>query len=316
MTFSRSARHRKKDWELLPLQISHRAQWSWPKSPYLGLSRYKYTGNTRHYLTTTRKNTNRCHVGLALRTTKYQLSSLPTGSFNRGCLRICGKITDVEKSRFETGKGVGGIFLKSSRFNHACHPHATCTYGWDEPTNTLTFTTLMEVKKGEEITISYTNKPRTLHENYGFDCDCPRCFGPKALKGVPKKPTMVDPKFELLGNEARSWERKYHNYWPGVEIYGRPVGALGEDISLWIRLYFNGLENVLSSLKIFHIHRRRVFPWWAFRLVFIPSTHTFSRHFKYPTFCETFCGWVWISCYYREDKNLSIVSKHFFRILA
>ena len=91
-------------------------------------------------------------------------------------------MTDVERSRFETGKGVGGIFPKSSRFNHACHPYSTCTYRWDETTNTLIVTTLMEVKQGEEITISYTNKPRTLYANYGFYCDCPNCSKPKILK--------------------------------------------------------------------------------------------------------------------------------------
>lgn len=83
--------------------------------------------------------------------------------------------SNKDPPRFETGNGRGGIFLKSSRFNHACHPHSTCTYCWDEDTNKLTFTTLMDVKKGQEITISYTSKPKTLWVNYGFNCDCPKC---------------------------------------------------------------------------------------------------------------------------------------------
>jgi SET domain-containing protein len=107
---------------------------------------------------------------------------------------MCGKFTDADRSRFETSKGLGGIFLKSSRFNHACHPHSTCTYRWDEAANTLTFTTLMEVKKGEEITISYTNKPRTLHDNYGFDCDCPKCSQPKDPKEDQKATIGANPK--------------------------------------------------------------------------------------------------------------------------
>ncbi|TVY80446.1 SET domain-containing protein [Lachnellula suecica] len=97
-------------------------------------------------------------------------------------------------NRFETGNGIGGIFLKSSRFNHACHPYSTCTYRWEEEKNTLTFTTLMEVKKGDEITISYTNKPKTLYLNYGFNCDCPACLPPKVEEKVPETSYEVVPK--------------------------------------------------------------------------------------------------------------------------
>ncbi|TVY52135.1 SET domain-containing protein 5 [Lachnellula cervina] len=85
-------------------------------------------------------------------------------------------------NRFDTGDGIGGIFLESSRFNHACHPYATCTYRWDEAANLLTFTTIMDVKKGEEMTIAYTSKPETLKKNYGFDCDCPGCSKPEDLE--------------------------------------------------------------------------------------------------------------------------------------
>ncbi|TVY14729.1 SET domain-containing protein 5 [Lachnellula arida] len=97
-------------------------------------------------------------------------------------------------NRFETGKGLGGIFLESSRFNHACHPHATCTYRWDEAENLMTFTSIMDVKKGEEMTIAYTSEPKTLKKNYGFDCDCPSCTTPKDLKeeeGAPSGGVIV-----------------------------------------------------------------------------------------------------------------------------
>ncbi|TVY28247.1 SET domain-containing protein [Lachnellula hyalina] len=98
-------------------------------------------------------------------------------------------------NRFETGTGLGGIFLESSRFNHACHPYSTCTYRWDEAANTLTFTTLMDINNGEEITISYTNRPKTLYRNYGFDCDCPGCSTLEDFKeGSP--PGVVISRFE------------------------------------------------------------------------------------------------------------------------
>ena len=71
-----------------------------------------------------------------------------------------------------------GIFLNSSRFNHACHPYSTCTYQWDKHQDRLVVTTLMDVAEGEELTISYigwSNNTSRLYENYGFWCDCQGC---------------------------------------------------------------------------------------------------------------------------------------------
>jgi hypothetical protein len=73
------------------------------------------------------------------------------------------------------GEGKAGIFLKSSRFNHACKPYATCSYRYDPIQDRLIVTTTCKIKKGQEITISYTSCPSNLFENYGFYCDCPGC---------------------------------------------------------------------------------------------------------------------------------------------
>ncbi|KAL2061406.1 hypothetical protein VTL71DRAFT_7679 [Oculimacula yallundae] len=90
-------------------------------------------------------------------------------------------------NRFETSGSKGGIFIKSSRFNHACHPWATCNYRYDESSTTLTFTACKPIKKGEEITISYTSNPAQLMDNYGFYCDCLNCPGPKVAAKQAKR---------------------------------------------------------------------------------------------------------------------------------
>ncbi|KAF4631463.1 hypothetical protein G7Y89_g6664 [Cudoniella acicularis] len=82
-------------------------------------------------------------------------------------------------NRFDTSDSKCGIFLKSSRFNHACHPYATCTYRWTPEKNQLITTALMPITKDTELTISYTSSPRTLMRNYGFWCECPGCPSPK-----------------------------------------------------------------------------------------------------------------------------------------
>ncbi|KHJ36037.1 hypothetical protein EV44_g3469 [Erysiphe necator] len=84
-------------------------------------------------------------------------------------------IAIFKTNRFEITRAIGGIFPKSSRFNHSCHPYATCTYTYEEVEDTLIVTAIKKIMKGDEITISYTNTPSTLPENYGFECDCPNC---------------------------------------------------------------------------------------------------------------------------------------------
>ncbi|CZS97815.1 uncharacterized protein RAG0_06718 [Rhynchosporium agropyri] len=90
-------------------------------------------------------------------------------------------------NRFETSGSKGGIFIKSSRYNHACHPWATCSYRYDESIDTLIFTACNPIKRGEEITISYTSNPSQLMDNYGFYCDCPKCPGPKIAANQAKR---------------------------------------------------------------------------------------------------------------------------------
>lgn len=72
-----------------------------------------------------------------------------------------------------------GIFLKSSRFNHACYPYANCTFRWHADQKRLVFTTSRNVVAREEMTISYIGKSPDatilLPESYGFWCDCPGC---------------------------------------------------------------------------------------------------------------------------------------------
>ncbi|KAG9238044.1 hypothetical protein BJ875DRAFT_361009, partial [Amylocarpus encephaloides] len=77
-------------------------------------------------------------------------------------------------NRFSTGPN-SGVFLKSSRYNHACHPFATCTYRFDITSNTLSTIVLNDIAIGQEITISYSPDPKSLYSNYGFYCDCPGC---------------------------------------------------------------------------------------------------------------------------------------------
>ena len=83
----------------------------------------------------------------------------------------------------------------------------------------MVFTTLSDISKGQEITISYANVPTHLYQNYGFFCDCPGCppgsFASKKweyendLVRQAEKPVGDADEFEqepYPGNEVEAWE--------------------------------------------------------------------------------------------------------------
>ncbi|TGO66687.1 hypothetical protein BOTNAR_0056g00260 [Botryotinia narcissicola] len=124
-----------------------------------------------------------------------------------------------QTNRFHVPGGKSGIFLNSSRFNHACPGFCNCTYGFRKEINEMVFTTLSDITKGQEITISYANVPTNLYQNYGFFCDCPGCppgsFASKKweyendLRRQAEKPIDNTTYFEpepYIGNEVEAWE--------------------------------------------------------------------------------------------------------------
>ncbi|APA15706.1 hypothetical protein sscle_15g104760 [Sclerotinia sclerotiorum 1980 UF-70] len=80
-----------------------------------------------------------------------------------------------QTNRFHISGGKAGIFLNSSRFNHACPSFRNCSYNYDKDSNRMIFTGTEAIKKDQELTISYASIPNSLYENYGFFCDCPGC---------------------------------------------------------------------------------------------------------------------------------------------
>lgn len=83
-----------------------------------------------------------------------------------------------EANSFEMGNGTG-ICLDASRINHSCIPNAH--YSWNSTIKQETVHAMKDIRKGEEITISYVPAINTLEERqrllrpYVFTCDCPAC---------------------------------------------------------------------------------------------------------------------------------------------
>ncbi|KAK8109926.1 SET domain-containing protein [Apiospora kogelbergensis] len=117
---------------------------------------------------------------------------------------------EVVLSGAQDGGGVSGLFLRWSRFNHACAPSAY--WAWHDEgalKGALTVHAIRRIQPGDEISISYfenrvmphDDRERYLAEIYCFACDCALC----SLAPGPWRDD-VDERLERL---AAFW-RKYH----------------------------------------------------------------------------------------------------------
>ena len=97
----------------------------------------------------------------------------------------------------EGGEYGSGIFEHYSRINHACNPNVHNSYN---PTlQKLTVHAVRQINKGEEILTSYiagtcrTREQRHQHlSNWGFECRCKCCVGPRAAESEPRRSRMFD----------------------------------------------------------------------------------------------------------------------------
>jgi hypothetical protein len=87
-----------------------------------------------------------------------------------------------------TDASEGGLFPEASRINHACLPN--CQYTQNDNIGEETIHAVRLISKGEEITISYTDKGpfesqrRSLKNLFGFDCTCELCSLPEIARAV------------------------------------------------------------------------------------------------------------------------------------
>ena len=73
-----------------------------------------------------------------------------------------------------------GVFDRGSRFNHSCRPN--CSSHWDDEQGVRWFIANREIRKGEEICITYgdirearSERRKWLKTTFGFDCGCEAC---------------------------------------------------------------------------------------------------------------------------------------------
>lgn len=103
----------------------------------------------------------------------------------------------------DDGDVIHAVFEVGSRFNHSCVPNTN--YFWKEKKGMMVWRSGVDLKEGDEVTISYGQDKATMKKWYGFECACEGCAIDEASAGLRKGtgslPHIVD---EREGGSA--WE--------------------------------------------------------------------------------------------------------------
>jgi len=102
-----------------------------------------------------------------------------------------------------------GVFLKTSRLNHSCHPNSEVI--WKADSECQEVIAIRDIEEGEEMTICYLNmenRMKTARERkkilrqYGFSCSCKFCTGEEDEEGMRRFQEMS----RMLGGQSDAEE--------------------------------------------------------------------------------------------------------------
>ncbi|KAL1857470.1 hypothetical protein Daus18300_010335 [Diaporthe australafricana] len=88
---------------------------------------------------------------------------------------ICPVLQKWSANQFDLAADYNAVFAIASNFNHACRSRRNTEYDWDDRLRVMTFTAIKDIKKGDEILISYCRYRHVLKAVYGFVCHCGGC---------------------------------------------------------------------------------------------------------------------------------------------
>lgn len=113
-------------------------------------------------------------------------------------------LTILRSNAYNTGDNHVGSFPKTARINHSCRPN--CGNFWSEKEGHRVIYAESDIKKGDEITVSYIPLLKSIKERqarlrqYGFVCDCSACQSTESSKRRVK-----------ISDTLESLEQKLHS---------------------------------------------------------------------------------------------------------
>lgn len=165
------------------------------------------------------------HRGHKVALPKVLPSQQPSGALSRGNILEAAAIFGTNSVAMGEGGEYGsGVFEHYSRINHACNPNVHNSYN---PTmKKLTVHAVRQINKGEEIVTSYiaatcrTRQQRQqLLGNWGIECGCKCCIGPRAAESESRRSKMFE-----MDQQLALYDKKIRL--PGFRTPSSPRAAL------------------------------------------------------------------------------------------
>ncbi|KAH8808107.1 hypothetical protein F5884DRAFT_791076 [Xylogone sp. PMI_703] len=105
-------------------------------------------------------------------------------------------LTIFRSNAYNTGDNRVGLFPRIARINHSCKPN--CGNYWSEKRGHRVIFAAVDIKEGEELTVSYIPLLKTANERqsrlsqYGFICDCAACHSEESDRVRIKISKLLD----------------------------------------------------------------------------------------------------------------------------
>jgi hypothetical protein len=139
---------------------------------------------------------------------------------------------------------VAAVFNELSRINHACNPNMMTV--WNEDYETMTAIALRDIRKGEELTISYLGgltgfeaRQRHLKEVYNFECGCGLCtLLPEQRAESDKRRQLITHVLDEMGQPT------FHNLHLCLQLLVEEGISSGEKID---EVYFRAAQLAIAE---------------------------------------------------------------------
>ena len=191
-----------------------------------------------------------------------------------------------------------GLWINPSKFRHKCIPNCM----WYHLGDVMFIRAVVDIQKGDELTISYTGKPHISGhpdptiglDRWGITCNCPRCTYVKS--GSTETVSWLDELEGLI--DAEPSRRNFIRFNKFVDQIERDIKRLGSvvEVDAFVPLsaaasYFDESEEIDISLELYE------------KIYNIAKTNPYARSQKYMRMAE-----IAQSCYDVSDdlkwKNL------------
>ncbi|KAF2672226.1 SET domain-containing protein [Microthyrium microscopicum] len=131
-----------------------------------------------------------------------------------------------------------GVYWLAARFNHSCIPNVHHIYNNGKKIRKRTFHALRDIKKGEELTVSYIHSEKsdrrareTELENWGFSCTCAACTNDSARNALEWKIAKLARFWKSPPRTGPASAKKSLERYEAMAVMSESAGLVGNSLA-------------------------------------------------------------------------------------